>query len=156
MTTIFVIYYTAEVYVKRSWERLVDAYYDIIDSDLVARIKDRFRPERDMPVAHFGADERYADELAVSRERIMTTGELWLDDTAMQLHEDLANVQKSTVDTFKAAIDAALAKFEHEPMDPDLNPMQPQARAEIIPWGQELMDEIRTLGADLTEVCRAA
>lgn len=147
MTTLFYMYYVAQEWVKRGWDWLKD-------------FRDRrmepvhYAPGR-VAVVHRGADESYAEELRAMDEQLRTTGEIWLDDQAVLLHEDLNRLERTSLDAFNRAFDKILASFEYDrSINPETNPMKLAAQAEIGPWRNKITEEFRQTGHQFAEECR--
>jgi hypothetical protein len=107
------------------------------------------------PEEHRGADEGYADELRQAQDEMQDTGEIWLIDGGIEIHNALADMQRTSLAEFNARFEEILAGFEYDTsIDNDKNPMAPAARAEMIPWREEIADQFRTLADQVQHDCR--
>jgi hypothetical protein len=149
MTMLFYMYYVAKEWAERAWDRIIEVLARA--SEPVAYTQGRVA----MPVTHKDADEGYAEELKLAREKLSDTGEIWLVDGAIEVHDALIDLERTTLDEFNEKLDAILAGFQYDKNIPyDTNPMAPAARADLIPWREEIADQFRSVADQVQQDCR--
>lgn len=158
MTTSFYLYLRAKDYTKRGLLWLEGGWWGVWDQVgkgfewTVELLFDRNK--------HRGADESYAEVLHGHIETLDRTAEVGLYEeditAALDLADALDVMERSTVEQFNAGFEAAMGKFlasgEFGPVTDTGEHLM--VKMEMSVWVNEQVDQIRSLGTELTEACR--